>query len=111
MPARQPAAAVANATPDKGGAHSKTAGAALRSERNVSTDLHRWATLAAGPESRVEWILHRQMGGRHARRPDGRIPRRPVDRYEREPDERRRQADRTDPPAELWNARTRNYDR
>ena len=81
LPARQSAAALDAAAPHQGGAHAEAAGAALRSERDVPADLHRRPAAARGHDARLERLLDRALGRRHARRPDRGLPRRPVDRH------------------------------
>ena len=88
LPARQSAAALDTAAPHQGDAHAEAAGAALRSERHVPADLHRRTTAARRSHARLERLLDRALGRRHARRPDGGLPRQPVDRHGRQPDER-----------------------
>ena len=64
----QPAAVVDTAASHESGAHAEAAGAALRSERDVPADLHRRPAAAERSESRVERLLDRALGRRHARR-------------------------------------------
>ena len=81
LPARQSAAVVDAAAPHQGHPHAEAAGAALRSERDVPADPHRRTAAARRPDARLERLLDRALGRRHAGGADRRLPRRPVDRH------------------------------
>ena len=56
------------AASDQSDSLAETAGAALRSQRDVPADLHRRPAVAGGPDPDVERLLRRPLGRRHARR-------------------------------------------
>ena len=71
-----------------------------RTQHAIPADLHRRPAPSERSESDLERLLDREMGGRHASRPDDRLPRRLVARCVRKPADERGQAHRENPPAE-----------
>jgi hypothetical protein len=67
VPAGQSAASLGTATPQQTGAHTKAAGRAVRGERHVPADLHRRTAAAGGSDTRLDGVLDRTLGRRHAR--------------------------------------------